>query len=379
MQALLFNYIRTIDSDGRHVIMEQNTDEIKEVIMFICWLFLACNFYQSGTFSIIAIDRESDEFGIAVASRVLDVGYIVPWIEAGVGGVATQAFSNPHYGPWALELLRQGKSVTEVLTTILNRDSIPERRQVGIVDSEGNAIAHTGSETIEWAGHRIDSGVAVQGNILAGPEVVDSMLAAFVTSEGVLAERLLLALEAGERVGGDKRGKQSAALYVMRKRGGYLGVDDRLVELKVLDNEEPITELRRLYSLWQYMFLAQAYLRLADEEPDYESVFLERTYMLLLTALQSELDNADIYNNLAWAFALRKLYPKKTLEAALRAQSLDPEAVHIMDTLAEAYFATGDYDNAVFWEQKALHEEPENTFFQQQMEKFKDAQLKERR
>jgi|Deesub1362A_J573_1020465.scaffolds.fasta_scaffold00163_8 uncharacterized Ntn-hydrolase superfamily protein len=328
----------------------------------------------SGTFSIVAMDPETEEWGVAVASRVLDVGYIVPWLKADAGAVATQALANPYYGPWALELLEKGKRADEVLKIILERDTSPEDRQVGIVDKYGISVSFTGKNTISWAGHKNDKYVAVQGNILTGPEVVDTMFKVFKNTKGLpLAERLLLVLEAGESAGGDKRGKQSAALYVVRKRGGYQGAHDRLVELKVVDNPEPVKELRRQYELWQYAFLAPAYLRLAKEEKDNEKVFLERALALLEKALKSDLKNPEVYNNLAWEFALRKMYPEKTLSAAKRAHELAPEDANIMDTLAEAYYAAGMYEKAVYWEKKALEKEPDNEFFKKQLRKFKEA------
>jgi len=134
---------------------------------------------QSGTFSIVAMDPETEEWGVAVASKVLDVGYIVPWLEPSVGAVATQAYANPYFGPWILEALSQGMSADDALNSVLQRDTIPEQRQVGIVDMNGHAAAHTGESALEWAGHKKDRYVSVQGNILAGPEVVDSMFATF--------------------------------------------------------------------------------------------------------------------------------------------------------------------------------------------------------
>ncbi|HIE06364.1 MAG TPA: DUF1028 domain-containing protein [bacterium (Candidatus Stahlbacteria)] len=329
----------------------------------------------SGTFSIVAIDPQTNEFGIAVASRVLDVGYIVPWLDAGHGAVATQSYTNPYFGPWGLEALREGKSAEEVLKIILARDTMPEERQVGIVDKSGNSAAHTGKNCMAWAGHKTASYLSVQGNILTGPEVVDSMFAVFQRSSGPLAERLLLALEAGEKAGGDKRGKQSAALYVVRKRAGYLGVDDRLVDLKVVDNPEPVKELRRQYELWQYAFISTAYLRLAREEDN--PIFLKRARDLMVKALDSDLENANLFNNLAWEFALLKMYPHLTLKAAQRAHELAPDDANIMDTLAEAYYAAGNYQQAVEWEKRALKKEPENEFFKKQLEKFSEAQKEE--
>ncbi|MGD9380363.1 MAG: DUF1028 domain-containing protein [candidate division WOR-3 bacterium] len=331
----------------------------------------------NGTFSIVAMDAQTDEWGIAVASRVLDVGYVVPWVEADVGAVASQALSNPYLGPRILDALKQGKSAAEALETVLATDTIPEDRQVGVVDKNGKAASHTGTTTNAWAGHKTAPFVAVQGNILTGPEVVDSMLAVFQRTEGPLAERLMSALEAGENAGGDNRGKQSAAIIVVTKRGGYLGVDDRLVDLKVVDNPDPVKELRRQYELWQYAFMAPAYLRLADEKPEKGEMYLAKTYSLMRKALASEVTSPEVYNSLAWEFALRQKYPEETLEAALKAHALAPEDANIMDTVAEAYYAAGDYKTALDWETRALEIDPENDFFQKQLKKFQEAHTQE--
>ncbi len=341
------------------------------MLSIIIAVFLASS--SQGTFSIVAMDPATREWGVAVASRVPDVGYVVPWLKPEVGAVASQALSNPYLGPWALKYLGQGKSADEVMKIILAKDSMPEDRQVGIVDKDGRSSAFTGKSTMEWSGHKTGQYVSVQGNILTGPEVLEEMLKAFDAEKGLLAERLLAALEAGEKAGGDKRGKQSAALYVARERGGYRGVDDRLVDLKVMDNPEPIKELRRLYEIWQYTFLAPAYLRLAGEEKEREDIFLKKVFTLLKKALASNLKKPEVYNALAWELALRKKYPKETIEAAQKALELEPKDANIMDTLAEAYYAAGDYDNAIYWEKQALKIEPGNEFFKKQLEKFKKA------
>jgi uncharacterized Ntn-hydrolase superfamily protein len=324
------------------------------------------------------VDPETEEFGVAVASRVPDVGYIVPWIIAGVGCVASQAYSNPYLGPWALEAMAHGKSAEQALNEVLAKDTLFEERQIGIVDKNGVSAAFTGKNTNEWAGHRTDKFVSVQGNILTGPEVIDTMLEVFQQTTGTLAERLMSALEAGEAAGGDKRGKQSAAIVILRKRGGYQGVDDRLVELKVVDNEEPVKELRRQYELWQYTFLASAYLRLGDEEKDKEEFFLKKTMLLLEKAMKSDLDKPEVYNSLAWEFAIRKKFPEQTLAAAKKAHELAPDDANIMDTYAEAYYASGDCKNAVKWEKEALKIEPDNEFFKKQLKKFQQAQKSHR-
>lgn len=325
---------------------------------------------MAGTFSIVAMDAERREWGVAVASRVLDVGYIVPRMQAEVGAVATQALTNPHLGPWALQALSAGADARQALEATLARDPDAAVRQVGLVDRDGQAAAHTGSGTLAWSGHRTAKGVSVQGNILVGPEVVDSMLHTFQAASGPLAERLLLALEAGEQAGGDRRGKQSAALQVVRRQGGYQGVDDRLVDLKVVDQAEPVGELRRLYSQWKFAFLVEAYCRLAEAEPACESVLMGSVRTLLDEALQSSQTSAEVFNELAWHLALRKKYPEETLRAAQRAHELAPEDPNVLDTLAEAWFAAGDPGTAAGWEEQALRLAPENEFFQRQLERF---------
>ncbi|MDW8060732.1 MAG: DUF1028 domain-containing protein [Thermomicrobium sp.] len=206
------------------------------------------------TFSIVAVDRTTGELGIAVASKFLAVGAVVPWARAGAGAVATQSYANVSYGPRGLELLAAGLSASETLERLIADD--PERalRQVGIVDARGGAATFTGSGCHAWAGGRTGPGYAVQGNILTGPEVVDAMVQAFESTSGPLAARLLAALFAGDRAGGDRRGRQSAALLVVAERGGYGGYTDRAIDLRVDDHVDPVAELRRLYDIWRLYF-----------------------------------------------------------------------------------------------------------------------------
>ena len=201
------------------------------------------------TFSIAAWDPEAKEYGVAVASRFLAVGAVVPWVAADAGAVATQAWANTSFGPKGLALLRAGKPAADALAELLAADSDSARRQVGIVDARGGVAAHTGSGCMAWAGHRTGEGFTCQGNILTGPQVVEAMAAAFGKARGDLADRLIAALAAGDRAGGDSRGRQSAALYVARAEGGYSGFNDRLVDLRVDDHPDPVGELGRLNRL----------------------------------------------------------------------------------------------------------------------------------
>ena len=202
------------------------------------------------TFSIVAADPEAGEVGIAVASKFFAVGTVVPHAIADVGAVATQSFANTTYGPRGLELLSKGLTPDEVLTVLLRDDEDRGRRQVGVVSAGGSSATYTGEGCIEWAGGRHGPGYAVQGNILEGADVVAEMERAFLDSEGKpLAERLYAALQAGDGAGGDSRGRQSAAILVVRARGGYAGFTDRAIDVRVDDHADPFAEIGRLLGL----------------------------------------------------------------------------------------------------------------------------------
>lgn len=209
------------------------------------------------TFSIVAYATSESlppEWGIAVASKFLAVGSAVPWARAGVGAIATQAFANLAYGQDGLHMLRHGRSAAEVIAALTDADDGRDDRQVGIVDARGDAATFTGSACFDWAGGRTGPGYCCQGNILTGPEVVDAVAETFEAAEGALASRLVRALAAGDVAGGDRRGRQSAALLVVREKGGYGGAIDRAVDLRVDDHPRPVEELRRLLDLHELYF-----------------------------------------------------------------------------------------------------------------------------
>ncbi|MDY0883660.1 DUF1028 domain-containing protein [Dongia soli] len=198
------------------------------------------------TFSIVARDPRTGELGVAVASKFFAVGAVVPWVAADIGAVAVQSFVNGRFGKQALSLLRQGQSAQDCLKDLIETDAEPDGRQLGIVDARGQAAAFTGPGSLPWAGHRTGEGYAAQGNYLVGQETVDAMAAAFEANRHMdLPRRLLLALTAGQDAGGDKRGRQGAALVVHRTDGGY-GGSDVVVDLRVDDHPEPVAELERL-------------------------------------------------------------------------------------------------------------------------------------
>ena len=206
------------------------------------------------TFSIVAFDPETDSLGVAVQSKFLAVGSVVSWASAGIGAVATQAMANYNYGPNGLELMARGKTADETIEELISVDEDREHRQIGVVDARGRAATFTGSECFEWAGGVTGDNYAAQGNILVGGGTVEAMARAYEETGGDLAARLLSALDAGQAAGGDSRGKQSAALLVVREGGGYGGDNDRVVDLRVDDHPEPIRELIRIRDLHTLYF-----------------------------------------------------------------------------------------------------------------------------
>jgi uncharacterized Ntn-hydrolase superfamily protein len=206
------------------------------------------------TYSIAACELEAGQWGVATQSKFLAVGSVVPWAEPGVGAVATQAYANPRYGPDGLALLRQGLDAEEVVRRLTEADDGRAERQLGIVDAAGRGASYTGEECLDWAGGRTGPGYAAQGNILVSAATVDALAESFESASGPLAERLLAALDAAQAAGGDSRGQQSAALLVVERDGGYAGLSDVAVDLRVDDHERPLEELRRLYGLHHALF-----------------------------------------------------------------------------------------------------------------------------
>ena len=207
------------------------------------------------TYSICACDLESGRWGVATQSKFLAVGSIVPWAEARVGAIATQSYANPRYGPDGLDLLREGVSAEDVVDRLTSADPDRSLRQLGVVDGQGRAATYTGEGCHAWAGGRTGEGYAAQGNILVSGETVVALAETFETTAGkTLAERLLDCLDAAESAGGDSRGRQSAAMLVVEHDGGYAGLCDTLVDLRIDDHSNPLAELRRLYRLHDALF-----------------------------------------------------------------------------------------------------------------------------
>ena len=216
---------------------------------------------RPSTFSIVARDPETDTVGVAVQSKFVGVGAVVPFAAADAGAIATQSFANVAYGPDGLDRLRDGESAADVVEALTSDDGEAPSRQVGVVGADGSVAAFTGEECFDHAGDRQGDQYTVQGNILENAETLDAMAETFEGTDGGLPERLIAALHAGNDAGGDKRGEQSAALYVVKPEGGYDGKNDRWVDVRVDDHAHPIDELERVFKIYDVTLLAR-------EEPD---------------------------------------------------------------------------------------------------------------
>lgn len=279
------------------------------------------------TFSIVAFDPETGDLGVAVQSKFFAVGPVVPFAAASVGAVATQSQANTTFGPRGLDLLGAGNEPREVIDTLLADDPYRALRQVAVIDASGSAANFTGNGCLVWAGGRIGENFSVQGNILAGPEVVDAMAAMFEASTGDLATRMVAALAAGQEAGGDVRGRQSAALLVVREGGGYGGFNDRFIDLRVDDHETPIGELQRLLDMRHAQLLGEEGVRTMEEAA--RASLADRTALL-----------------------------EQAIAAFSEATRLDPaNGWHAM-SLATAQLATGDRDAAVLSAVGALQADP---------------------
>lgn|GEM_PF-137459 len=324
------------------------------------------DFDHPGTFSIVAYDSTTGELGVAVQSKAFAVGAAVPHAEPGVGAIATQAQTNLSYGPEGIALLGMGIPVDKVVEILTSKDENAEVRQLGIVDAHGHAACYTGEMCTGWAGHIVGPHYAVQGNILANENVVREMARAFERAGGTLAERLLAALQAGQRAGGDQRGQQSAALLVVKE--GFT----RFVDLRVDDHETPIDELERLFRLHERGY--ESIMRIRSGKECLEGGFAEkaeREFEYALAIVEKYPDDAELQNNTAWALATGDVLLDDALRLAERAVELAPDKGHIWDTLGEAHFRRGELAQAIRAQEKAVELSPETELFRERLEEWR--------
>lgn len=331
---------------------------------------------RAGTFSIVACDTVTGELGVAVQSKYFSVGAVVPWAEAGVGAAATQASVNPSLGPRALSLLRSGLSAPEVVRALAASDSGWDGRQFGIVDAQGHAATWTGKRALDWAGGETGPGFACQGNILAGPAVVQGMVRAFRGTQGELAERMIAALEAAQAAGGDKRGMQSAALLIVRPSLTNPEYRERYIDLRVEDHKTPIRELRRVWEIHQGFHLANAHLLYATQleaagKPALAKLERDRVGETLRRAMARGERDASVLNGLAWACASNGIFLEDALTAAERAVRAEPKNVDILDTLAEVHFRLGNRAKAIEVETRASRIDPKSQYLKDQIARFR--------
>jgi uncharacterized Ntn-hydrolase superfamily protein len=317
----------------------------------------------TGTYSIAAFDPATGDFGVAVQSDYFAVGAVDVFAKAGVGAIATQCGQNSTYGPRGLELLEKGLSPEQVVAELIKAEKIPDWRQVGVVDAHGRSFVYTGKKCPEWKGGRYGPNYAVQGDIVAGEAVVVNMEKAFLNTAGTrdvpeaapLAERLLAALDAAEAAGGDRRGRQAAALLVVRKptRDDEL---DRYVDLRVDDNPEPLKELRRIYDLWERINLTQPRLKHAQDlaragKADEARIERERALAPFERPVRANPNDAQALSTLADylampVFGINDL--PRALELAERAVKLAPNDIGPMDALAKVLvYSNLDLDRAI--------------------------------
>ena len=332
----------------------------------------------TSTFSILGFDPAAQEWGVAVESKAFSVGGMVPWAQAGVGAIATQAWTKKSFGPRGLALLKRGHDPKDVIEHLIGGDDGGARRQLGVMDAQGRTANYTGEQCTAWAGGIAEQNVSVQGNILAGERVLKQMLAAFKKTRGKLAERLIAALEAGQRAGGDTRGQQSAALLVVREKSDLDGAGDVYVDLRVEDHPTPIVELRRLYGIWEremYPYLEGERINSLLRVKNYaRAQMLHREFFANAERLARRYSNdAQLLNALAWQFAKNKFGLDAAHKYARRAVKLAPDDVNILDTLAEVYYQRGDAARAVAIERKLVAAHPQRADFLQQLEKFSRA------
>ena len=274
--------------------------------------------------------------------------------------------------------MERGHSAPQALELLVGSDSQSGQRQVALIDGRGRVAVHTGEGCREWAGEVRAPGFVVQGNFLAGAEVVDLMAKTFLESHGSLSDRLLLALAAGEVAGGDGRGKQSAALLVVKAGGGYLGGNDRLVDLRVDDAPEPVSELRRLYAVHAARNLPGVHIRLGDQALSAGNrASAEREYARVIHLYRQAMgrwaEDASLRNGLAWFYVRRRVNLDEAFRLAQEALSLDPRSWEVVDTIAEIYYVRGNLPKAREFAGRALELDPENAYLASQVARFENA------
>jgi len=328
------------------------------------------------TISIAAVDTVTGDIGIAVVSRMIAVGAVAPYAKAGIGAVVTQAAANTTYGPIGLEMLGNDLMPYDIIQAMLVNDVDTNQRQVGIVDVHGNSYAFTGSACTQRAAHMFGPGYTVQGNTLASESIVKVIGRTFELSKGALTDRLLESIEAGERASGDA-GFRSAALLVVREHGGYLGFNDRYVDIRIDDSPTPLQELKRLYKLWVNRFTFDTQIRSVEQFMAQNNITaaraeLQRLVNDLNTQLKDKPDDPDVLNRIAIILAKYDIDRERALDLAKRAAKLEPTNDGIISTVAECHYYLSHYDEAIAIGAELVKRNPTNDTFWKRLQKYRE-------
>lgn len=336
---------------------------------------------SNSTFTIVVRDSVTGDLAIAVQSRMLAVGAIVPYAISNIGAIATQGTANTSYGARGMEMLASGLGAKEVVEALIKSDSKADQRQVGIVDSRGNASAFSGYSCPAWSGHLDGRGYVVLGTDLTSEVVLKAMARTFEVTSGDIYERMIAALSAAENAEGDKLGRQSAALLVVRDRGGYGGNNDRYIDLRVDDNPMPLVELKRLIKLWEAFYLTEARMRTVDTFDKQRNVSasqgeMNRIVEDLYAELRKKPDDPDVLKRVAWLLTTQEIDRERALEYAKRASKLAPGRSDILATLAECHYRLGNFDQAIAIMAELAVKEPSNDEHWNQLQRYKEGKQK---
>jgi uncharacterized Ntn-hydrolase superfamily protein len=359
----IFTFLSSLAfSQGTSVISEQNSLSI-------------------GGVSIVGWDSATGDLGVAFQSNILAAGGVACYAKASVGTLVLQGNANPQFGPQGLRLLEEGLTPQQIFDTLMRNDSDRESRQIGILDAHGKSLSFTGSRCLQYSGSINGIGFCVQGNNLTGDEILGVIANTFRTTEGELSDRLLVALENGYKSNAQKTPPRSAALLVVRDHGGYGGLNDRYLDLRVDGDSLPLLRLRQLYTAWQETYLFDVQWRTIDafnrdRKFDNARAELKRVVAAMNEELRVKPDDPETLNRIAFALATHNVDRPRALELAQRASQLSPSSTIILNTLAECYYQVGRYDDAIALESQLVAKEPANPIYWNQLKIFKEAKEK---
>ncbi len=336
------------------------------------------NLQNIGGVALVARDSSTGDIGIILVSDVPAAGAFTAYAGASSGAVLLMGNADPRLGPAALHLLEQGSHPREALDTLMRNDSESETRQIAILDTRGNAFSFTGSRCLPYAGYAAGSGFCVQGNSLAGDQVLNAISAAFQTADGELSDRLLKALESVHLAGEQKFVPRSAAMLVVRDHGGYGGLNDRYIDLRVDADSLPLARLHQIYMTYLTSYLFDARWRSIDalnqdQKFDNARALLKRVVASMNEELRLKPDDPQTLGRIAFALATHNVDRPRALELAQRASKLAPASATILNVLAECYYQLNRYDEAISVESQLVAKDPANPLYFNQLKKFRDA------